>query len=189
MLPASARSVSAMKEGRSSVASPKPASPAPNDFQPMADPVARPQPASGQDVRQRVGTVARLRRQRKGLVEDALIGAAAEFGIAPALIADQQFCFPAGNDDQQRLLEAGVVAAEIGDVGGMLAVAVDDEAIEAGLQAARNQRFDARLVSGAWNERHHRRLAEFRQRHGFQGNRRDRHEQTPPSACKYRECR
>ena len=131
--PAIVRSVSAMKEGRSSAVSPKPGSPAterlPADG---ADALACLQAAIGKDVGQRLRTVSRLRRQREGLVEDALVRSVADLGITPAFIADEKLRLPTGNDDQQRLLEARVVAREIGDVGRMLAVAIDDEGVEAG---------------------------------------------------------
>ena len=54
-------------------------------------------------------------------------------------------CLP-GSDDQQRFLEARIVAGEIGDVGRMLAVAIDDEGRRSRLRAACQQRLDARLV-------------------------------------------
>ena len=137
-----------MKEGRSSAVSPKPWSPAPNGFQPIAPivwPDFRPHSA-----RMSVSAGERSRGcpgRREGLVEHALVGAGDELGIAPAFIADQQLRLAAGQDDEQRFLEARIVAGEIGDVGRMLAVAIDDEGVEAGC-AAREQRLDARLVGG-----------------------------------------
>jgi hypothetical protein len=93
-----------------------------------ADLLAGRQAAGGKRVGQGGGAVAWLRRQREGLVENALIGSVADFGIAPAFIADEKFWPVAWNDDQQRLLETRVVTTEVGDIGGMLAVAIDGSA-------------------------------------------------------------
>ena len=147
-----------------------------------ADRLAKRHAAFGEDVGQRRRAVARLPGQAEGLVEHALIGAADDLGIAPALIADQQLRYLSGQQDQQRFLETRVVSREIGDVGRMLAVAIDDEAIEAVGAAARQQSFDARLVGGQRNPGHHGRLAEFGQRDLFQRNGCDRHRSSPSAA-------
>ena len=175
--PTMARSLSAMKAGRSSAVSSRPWSPAPNGFQPIA-PIVWPgfRPLSARIWVREERAVARLRRQAEGLVEHALVRPGAELGVAPAFIADQQRRPLARHDDQQRLLEARIVAGEIGDVRGMLAVAIDGEAIEARGSAACEQLFDACLVGCKRDGRHHRRLAEFRQDDLPQGNGCDRHD-------------
>ena len=140
-----------------------------------ADALAGLQAGVGQDVGQRFGPVAGLGWQAEGLAEHALVGSVAEFGIAPALVADEEFWRAAGHDDEKRLLEAGIVAGEEGDVGAMLAVAIDDERIEVVCLCAGEGGVHPCLERGAGYDGHDRGLAELGQRDLLQGDGGDGH--------------
>jgi hypothetical protein len=158
--------VSAMKEGRSRAILTGKWLPADR-----ADALARFQAAIGEDVAKRFRPVARLAGQAEGLVEDRLVRAGAEFGVTPAFIADQEFRRAARQDDKQRFLEAWIIARQIGDIGGMLAVAIDHESVDARLRAEREQGVYARQVGRGRNFGHDGRLAELGQHDLLQDDR------------------
>ena len=67
-------------------------------------------------------------------------------GHAVALVADEDRRVAVRPDDQERLLEARVEAGQVGEVGAVLAVGVDDEPVVAALVAHRSRRRSRRAA-------------------------------------------
>ena len=86
---------------------------------------------AGEDVAQQAAFVARLVQQREGLkpfrADFAGFDTRADRHIALALVADQQQRRPIGGHDQQGLFKTRVEPGQIGQIGKMLPIGIDDQ--------------------------------------------------------------
>ena len=92
--------------------------------------------------------------QAEALVPDHLDPGRHHRRIGDALVAHEQHRRPARHEDEQRLLEPGVEAGQVGQVGEVLPVGVDEQRVKPGLGRRGGRRGQARLVG----LRRHRRL-------------------------------
>lgn len=83
----------------------------------------------GHDVRQRQRAVAWLAGQAEVLVEPHLHGEGRGTSHPDALVADEDRRSPRFADDQHRLLEPGIEAGQVGEVGAVLPVGVDHQMV------------------------------------------------------------
>ena len=97
-----------------------------------ADRLPAAQPGRAQHVGQARRGVARLARQAERLAEHDIQRQRQHGGIARPLVADEQHAAIARAQEQDTLLEARVVASQVGQVGVVLAVAVDDQPVAGG---------------------------------------------------------
>ncbi len=110
----------------------------------QADPPG--QPGRGQDLAQRLRLRPGLVHQAQALAQDHLDLGRHHRGVGQALVADQQRGRAARHQQQQRLLEPGVEAGQVGQVGEVLPVGVHHQGVQPGGARRARRRRQAALV-------------------------------------------
>ena len=128
-----------------------------------ADPAARRDPFRTEELGQWRRRVTRLIRQAQILEAHGANGQWSGFGGAIALVAGEERRLPRRSDDQHRLLEAGVEAGQVGEVGAVLAVGPDDQAVVTATLHPFTETLQPIGVDRRGQERFPRRHAEVRQ--------------------------
>ena len=104
-----------------------------------------------------------MTEKAEGLIKHAIHIERRNPAVTHAFVAQQQDGRAVLTQDQQGLFKARVVAAEIGDIGGVFAVAIDEQSVVTGLSGALESGFYARLIGLGRDVRLDGRQSEFRQ--------------------------